>query len=191
VSRPCGQPLADEALLGWWSGELSGPPRGALERHLLSCDACSARAGTLVKIAAGVRALVREGELQGVVPPGVVERLRDEGLRIREYRVAPGAGVHCSVAPEDAVVLARLSVDLAGVTRLDLALRVDDGPEQRLTDLPFDASVAELVFAPSLSRLRAQPAHVERLRLLAVAADGERSLGEYTFDHTPWPEAPS
>ncbi len=34
---------------------------------------------------------------------------------------------------------------------------------------------------------RAQPAHVERLRLLAVGPQGERLLSEYTFDHRPWP----
>jgi hypothetical protein len=103
--------------------------------------------------------------------------------------VAPGGGVQCTVGPEDDVVLTRLLADLRGVGRLDLVLTIDDGVEHRLPDLPFDASAGEVLFAPSADVLRAQPAHVQRLRLLAIGPEGERLLGQYTFDHTPWPGA--
>ena len=73
------------------------------------------------------------------------------------------------------------------MTRLDLASRIDDGPEYRLADLPFDASTGEVILAPSADVLRARPAQVERMRLLAVGPEGDRLLGEYTFNHTPWP----
>ena len=59
----------------------------------------------------------------------------------------------------------------------------------RLSDLPFDPEDDELIFAPSADFLRALPAHVQRLRLLAVDPQGERLLGEYAFHHTPWPGA--
>jgi hypothetical protein len=91
------------------------------------------------------------------------------------------------VSPEDDVVLSRLAADLEGVSRLDLVIRVDDGPTQRLTDLPFDTASNELIFAPSADWLRGLPAHVQRARLLAVDPQGERLLGEYAFHHTPWP----
>jgi hypothetical protein len=138
-------------------------------------------------LAEGVRQLVREGGLAIAVLPAIVERLHRDGRRIREYRVAPGGAVQCTVGPEDDVVLARLVADLHDVYRLDLVFRVDDGPEQRLPDLPFDPAAGEVMFAPSADVLRAQPAHVERFRLLAVGPKGERLLGEYTFDHRPWP----
>jgi len=129
---------------------------------------------------------VREGRLPAVLAPIVVERLQRDGRRIREYRVAPGGGVQCTVAPEDDVVLARLAVDLEGVTRVDLVTRVGDDPEQRYPDLPFDAAGGELIVAPPIDVIRARPAHVERMRLVAVEPQGERLLGEYTFNHSPW-----
>jgi hypothetical protein len=187
VSGVCARPIADDALLDWWAGELAPPERRRLEEHLLSCAACSARAHAVSALAGGVRELVREGRLSVVVLPVVLERLRREGRNIREYRVAPGGGVHCTVGPEDDVVLSRLVADLGDVSRLDLVSRVDEGPEQRLTDVPFDAAAGEILFAPPADVLRAQPAHVQRLRLLAVGPQGDRLLGEYTFDHRPWP----
>ena len=130
---------------------------------------------------------MREGALPLTVLPAVVERLRREGRRIREYRVSPGGGVQCTVGPEDDVVLTRLTADLRGVSRLDLVSRVDDGPEERLADIAFDSAAGEVLHSPPADLLRAQPAHVARLRLLSVGAEGERLLGEYTFNHRPWP----
>jgi hypothetical protein len=184
---PCTAQLADETLLDWWSGELDAPEARRVERHLLSCGSCSGRVGTVAAVASGVSALVREGRLPAVLAPVVVDRLRRDGRRIREYRLAPGGTVQCSVAPDDDVVLARLRADFEGATRVDLVRYSDDGPEQRLADLPFDPASRELIYAPPADVLRAMPAHVERMRLYAVGPDGERLLGEYTFDHSPWP----
>jgi hypothetical protein len=187
MSAGCAAPLADEALLAWWAGELEGHDQEQLEQHLLSCDECSRRGHTLAGVAEGVRGLVRKGALWAALLPAVVERLRREGRRVREYRVRPGGGVQCTVSPEDDVVLARLTADLGGVSRLDLVIRVDDGPGLRISDLPFDPDAEELVLAPAVDTLRKMPAHVQRMRLLAVDPQGERPLGEYTFHHTPWP----
>ena len=183
----CTGPITHDAFLDWWAGELPPAGRRQLEEHLLSCDACSTRARAWGAVAEGVLGLLAEGDLPAAVLPSVVERLRRDGRRLREYRVAPGGGVHCTVGPDDDVVLARLAADLGGVTRVDLVSRVDDGPENRVADLPFDPSAGEVILAPSADDLRARPRHVERLRLLAVSSDGERLLGEYIFDHTPWP----
>ncbi len=191
MSAPCRSPLSDETLLDWWGSELPPRERARLEEHLLSCAACSTRAAASARLVQGVRDLVRRGDLPAVLLPSVVELLRGEGRRIREYRVAPGQGVQCTVGPDDDVVLARLSADLQDVARLDLVFRADEGPEHRLPDLPFDRSTGEVIFAPSADVLRARPAHVERLRLLAVGPEGDRLLGEYTFGHTPWPGAPA
>jgi hypothetical protein len=187
MSGPCARPIADDALLDWWAGELAPPERRRLEEHLLSCEACSARAHEASALAGGVREVVREGRLPVFVLPAVLERLRREGRKVREYRVAPGGGVRCTVGPEDDVVLTRLVADLGGVSRLDLVARVDEGAEERLADLPFDPAAGEVVFSPPADVLRARPAHVQRMRLLAVSPGGDRLLGEYTFDHRPWP----
>jgi hypothetical protein len=184
---PCARPIADADLVDWWTGDLPGGEWRRVEEHLLSCGDCSTRAGVLRELADGIGPLVRAGALPLTVPPAIVERLRREGRRIREYRVSPGGGVQCTVGPEDDVVLTRLVADLRGVTRLDLVSRVDDGPEERLADIPFDAAAGEVLHSPPADDLRARPAHVARFRLLSVSAEGERLLGEYTFDHRPWP----
>jgi len=189
VTVTCTTPVTDETLLAWWAGELSAAEQDPLEEHLLSCADCARRGEGLAAVAEGVRGLVRTGELPTVLLPAAIERLRQEDRRIREYCVPPGGGVQCTVGPDDDVVLARLEADLDGVSQLDLVIRIDDGPEQRVPDLPFDPAGGELVFAPSADTLRAMPAHVQRMRLLAVDLQGERVLGEYTFDHTPWPGA--
>ena len=186
----CASPLAEGLVLEWWAGELEASDARRVERHLLSCGSCSARAELLPAVAEGLRSLVRKGRVPAVLSPIVVERLQRDGRRIREYRVAPGGSVQCTVAPDDDVVLARLAVDLAGVARVDLVRRVNDEPEVRLVDLPFDPAAVELIFAPPTDVLVASPAGVERMRLLAVGPQGDRLLGEYTFNHTPWPGLP-
>jgi hypothetical protein len=187
VSGGCARPVADDALLDWWTGELRPLETRRLEKHLVSCSVCSERAAAVVRLAHAAAELVRTGAVPVAVLPAVVERLRREGRRVREYRVPPGGGVQCTVGPEDDVVLARLVADLRDVVRLDLVSRVDDGPEERHADIPFDPAAGEVMFVPIAEVLRARPAHVDRMRLLAVGTGGERLLGEYTFDHRPWP----
>jgi hypothetical protein len=187
MSAMCTTPLADETLLAWWAGELTALEEERLEEHLLSCHGCVERGQRLADLAHGLQRLLRTGGLSVVVLPEVVERLEREGRQIREYRVRPGGGVQCTVSPDDDLVLARLAADLGGVSRLDVTIRIGEGPEERLPDILFDPDAGELLFAPSADALRALPAHVQRMRLLAVDAEGDRVLGEYTFDHTPWP----
>jgi len=185
VSRPCARPIADDALLDWWTGEAADPRQ--LEEHLLACDECAARLRRVAAVAEGIRALARTGRVPVVVLPAQLSKLQSEGRRIREYRVPAGGGVQCTVGPDDDVVLARLAADLTGVGRLDLVSCVDEGPEQRLSDLPFDPGAPEVILASPTDVLRARPTSVERMRLVAVEPAGERLLGEYTFNHSPWP----
>jgi hypothetical protein len=121
-----------------------------------------------------------------VVTAALVDRLAREGLRVREYRVAPGGRVACTVTPEDDLVVGRLAAPFPGVGRLDLALCDAEGREQqRWPDIPVSPEGREVVFTAPVDALRALPASVRRYRLIAVESDGERLLGEYTFEHTP------
>jgi len=180
----CLRPVSDETLLEWWTGELAAPERRRIDQHLLACAHCSARAAQLAGLAHGVRSLVN-AEPPMVLPPLAVEKLRHEGRRVREYRIAPGGGVQCTVGPDDDVVVARLAVDLEGVSRLDVAMRIGDGPEHRLSEIPFDRAASEVVLSPPPD-VRALPAHVATVRLLAIDPAGERLLGEYRLNHSPW-----
>jgi len=46
---------------------------------------------------------------------------------------------------------------------------------------------SEVIVAEPVDEIGARPAHVPLLRLVAVTVKGERLIGEYTFNHTPWP----
>jgi hypothetical protein len=181
----CADPIADDALLDWWCGEpLAG--RRRVEEHMLGCNPCNARLGVLQRMADGIATLLREGELTAVVAPAVLDRLRREGRRIREYAVPAGGGVQCTVGPDDDLLLARLGVELRGVSRLDLVSRIDDGPEHRLSDLPFDPASSELLLLPPVALIRERPSHLQTFELRAVAAQGETVIGRYAFHHTAW-----
>jgi len=192
VSGGCATPVTEEVFLDWWTGELGPAERKKVEKHLLACGECAARLQVAGAVADGVRALVREGRVPTVLSPAVVDRLRREGRRIREYRVAGGGSVQCTVAPDDDVLVTRLQLPpagapRAGARRVDLVSCLDEGKEHRINDLPLDPAASELVLAPSMDFVRSLPACVFVYRLIEVRPEGERQLGEYTFHHTPWP----
>ena len=127
-----------------------------------------------------------------VVTGAFLDRLRTEGLHVREYRVAPGGSVQCTVAPGDDLVVARLSAGFEGIDHVDLAICDDTGREkERVRDIPVGGGRGEVVFLPHTAHLRTAAAGIERFRLLAVEPEAERLLGEYTFVHTPSPVGPA
>lgn len=67
----------------------------------------------------------------------------------------------------------------------------DGNIHSRQQDIPFTIDSGGVVFCPCIDMLRAMPATTLRVRLLAVDARGERTLGDYTFNHTPYgPQRP-
>jgi hypothetical protein len=119
-----------------------------------------------------------------VVSPSFLETASRQGLRVREYRVPAGGRVDCTVTADDDLLIGRLQGDFRGVSRLDLVVQVEDGPEHRVADVPFSASSAEVIVAQAMPALRAMPSSMMRMRLLAREGEGDRLVGEYTFAHT-------
>lgn len=115
--------------------------------------------------------------------------MKRQGMRIREYRLAPGESVACTIRLDDDAVVGRMRVALAGVKRVDLLESFDLGDgavrHTRLEDVPFDPDADELIALPSAVALRRMPAHTFKVRLVAVDEAGERQLGEYRFSHSP------
>jgi hypothetical protein len=184
----CAAPLDLAALLDYWLGDLTPDLQEAIEEHVMSCAACAEQLEGLVALGVGIRRLANAGGVWAVVPGAFVDRLIDDGVRVRQYRLASGGSVRCTVTASDDVVAARFAADLRGVTRAHLVLCDAEGREaNRISDIPLTASTEEVVVIERSDRLRALPASVERVRLVAPDADGERVLGEYTFVHTPSP----
>jgi hypothetical protein len=178
-----------ETLIAYWVGELDVAGEAAVEEHFFACASCARRLDQLAALASGIRAAVRNGAVRAFVTRPVVEHLKGLGMRLREYRVGPGERVACTLGADDDGVVSHLRARLDGVARVDAleSLDVGDGRIQhwRLEDVPFDAADGEVVSLPSTALLRALPAHTYRVRLVAVDDSGERTLGDYTFDHTP------
>ncbi|MCW8808224.1 MAG: zf-HC2 domain-containing protein [Rhodanobacter sp.] len=184
----CQSPLEWHALLAYRLGELDPDSEARIEEHYLGCAGCSQRLEQLIALAREVRALARTSGVNSVINHHFVRRLSERGLQVREYRVPRNGSVNCTVAPDDDFVVARLEAPLGGVTRLDLIDLDHDGlTAMRHEDIPFVADDGGVVISPSIEFLRSLPATTLRMRLLAVDASGERTLGEYTFNHSPYP----
>jgi hypothetical protein len=182
----CAEPLDFSVLIDYWLGDRAPHEEERVEEHLLGCAACSERMSDLVALTGSVRSLANLGVVRAVVTSAFLERLIDEGLRVREYRLVPGGSVECTVTPSDDLVAARLAADLRGTQQIDLVKCDAEGREEnRLKDIPVSASAQEVVLLERIDRIRALPARVQRVRLVAPDADGERLVAEYTFVHTP------
>lgn len=186
TSPDCQSPLGWDTLLTYWLGELDPDRAEQIEEHYLGCAQCSRRLEQMTILTSGIRALARTSGVDMVINDEFVRRLMQDGLRVREYRVPRNGSVNCSVNPEDDFIIGRLETPLTGVRRIDMLILDSEGKtETRQQDIPFVAESGGVVLAPSIQRLRAMPAFILRVRLIAVDKQGERRLGDYTFKHTP------
>lgn len=182
----CAEPLGLSVLIDYWLADLAPGEEEDVEEHLLGCAACSEQLRHLVTLTGSVRTLADDGLIRAVVTGAFLEALVAEGFAVREYRLVPGGSVQCTVTPDDDLVAAHLGVDLGDTERVDLIRCDADGREEnRLDDIPINASTHEVVLLERIDGIRALPACVKRVKLIGHAASGERLLGEYTFVHTP------
>lgn len=184
MNRACGAPIDDNVLMDYWLGDLAAGEEEAVETHLFSCDACGDRLRQFIALADAIRKIAQAGSLRVVVSNSFLERAAKEGLRIRQYAPAPGGSVQCTVTAEDDLIIARLTADLSKARRVDVCYS-DPGGTVRVRDIPVNTSAREVLLNAPIAALRAAPAHVAVIQLVAVDEDGDRVLGEYTFKHTP------
>ena len=172
-----------QTLTEYWLGNVSDD---ALEEHLLDCAACSEQLGWVARLAKGIEAVVRGGNLAWIMTPEFLERLVAEGLRVRTYTPPLNGSVNCTVTPQDDLLMGRLRADLSDVARLDVVLTGGEGElRARLEDVAFCPSAdGELVFNEPLDHARHTHKDVLKVRFVSVDAGRERVLGEYTFNHS-------
>lgn len=192
MSEPCRESVELSTLIAYWTGEL-GDSEVAFEEHLFACPSCTERLRGLAELGAGVVELSRGGKVFASVPGEHLERAEAGGLRIREYRLAPGGSVACTIAPEDDANAIRLAADLTGVERVDLDVYLlgSDGEQhtEHLEDLAFEAAAGEVVLLYPGDAIRPLPRCTFRLELTTGRTSGRRRLGEYTLNHAPWGDA--
>jgi hypothetical protein len=175
-----------DRLVDYWFDDMSEADVATIDEHLMRCDSCGAQAEGIALLAHGTRDAFAAGEVGAVVSAGFIARLVARDVRVREYRVGPGGSVHCTLAPEDEVLISRLEVPLGGVRRLDLVAEASEGVTEHFADVPFDPASGELLLASRVSHVRLLPAHDLTLRLFAVADADSREIAEYVFHHRPW-----
>lgn len=182
----CKAPLSPAVLSEYWLEELDRQQDEQIEEHLLGCEACSRDLQDLVVLIEAIRRLTRKGILNVVMSAAFLDRLRNDGLNVRQYEVKPGHSVACTITDKDDLVIARLAADLKGARRVDLSRCDVQGIEQmRIHDIPLITDRNEVILGESTRTLRALGEESMRFRLIAVDDAEERVLGEYTFNHTP------
>ena len=182
----CSTPIDAAVFADYWTAALAKPEEEAIEEHLFNCDQCGERLREVMALAEGVRNLAREGCLRMVVSDSFLERVAEEGLRIREYAPPAGGGVQCTVTAEDDILIGRLAANLSGAKRVDLCICDELGVEQlRLPDIPVQSGASNVAYQESITFAKAMPTSKIIARLVTFdEAGGERLLGEYTFNHT-------
>lgn len=182
----CANPLADAVLTDYWIAALTKSEEEAIEEHLFACDECVGRLREVIALANAVRSLAREGSLLMVVSEAFLERITEQGLRVREYTPPNGGSIACTVTAEDDFLIGRLTADLRGATRVDLAFCDERGTEKlRLADIPFNSESSGVAFQQSITYAKAAPSETMIARLIAFdQTGGESLLGEFTFNHT-------
>ena len=182
----CLNPIDPGVLADYWLAGLTTAEEEAVEQHLLACDRCGDRLREVIALAEGVRKLASEGSLDMVVSESFLKRTAGEGLRVRQYAPPPGGGVQCTVTAEDDILIGRLAADLSGAKRVDLCFCDERGVEQtRWPDIPVDLAADDVLFQYSITYAKASPDNKLIVRLVAIdEGQGERLLGEYTFNHT-------
>jgi hypothetical protein len=174
-----------QELLAYWLGELEPAEERRLDEHLFACAACTNRLGALVALGGAIRAALVRGELSIVLPEPFLRRAQAAGLRLREYALAPGGAVDCTITPDDDLVVAHLRAPLQGVRRLDVRIDNSVAGTLRADDVPFDADSETVVAVTSSVFLRTLRHAQQRVQLVAVDGDTERVIGDYTFNHHP------
>ena len=182
----CTQPLDAAILADYWLGGLPVSEEDAVEAHLLACDDCASRLRETVALAEAVRDVVRQGNLLMVVSETFLDRLSEQGLRVREYAPPNSGSVACTVGLEDDFLIGHLAADLSAASRVDLSLCDAQGVERaRLADIPFDPGGGRVSFQQPIGYAKAAPSETMIARLLGFDREGrQRLLGEYTFNHT-------
>jgi hypothetical protein len=125
-----------------------------------------------------------------MIPPVVtrtrVERLRADGVRIRETRVRPGEDPEVWFTPDLDLLVHVLVAELGDVRRVDVEIGPDDPaapPAATLEHVPFDAAAGAVHIACQRHyRGMGYPDDL-RFRIVAVDGDARRPLGEYVVRH--------
>jgi hypothetical protein len=184
---PCQSPVPLESLVDYWSGASTTGDAERIEDHVFSCDSCSRRLSNVASLARGiVRVSGRRGGVHTGATESMVARFATDGLHMRHYRAQPGERIACTVGADDDLLITYLRADLSNVERVDMVLRSQGRLIERIEDAPVDATTGQVIYTLSGDVARTFPAMSIDVELISIDKNGERKLGTYRFEHTPF-----
>ena len=142
-SMSCQTPIALDALVAWWLGELTPSDEEQLEEHLFCLvDACAAQSARHVSLILSVR-----DSWPPVVTRSFLDALDARGVRVRITDVTPDKHFKVHFAADVDVLVHHLRADLRDADRVDLHVATSAGDELAAFPeyLPFDAEQGVLV----------------------------------------------
>lgn len=190
----CAGPLSLEELIAYvleQPPELGEADRERIESHYFACPSCTRRLETVMQLRQGIVDVVSRGRVSASVTPELVARGTAGGLRVRNYTVHPGQSVACTAAPDDDFVAIRLGLDAPEAETVDVAVRwlsLDDGAtdDRQLSEVTFDPRTGEIVLLFSGAEVWQYPKSRWTMDAVVRDASGERRVGPYVLEHTPW-----
>lgn len=193
----CGDPIGLAELIAYERGELAAADEERIEEHYFGCGECARQLEDLRRLIDAVADLGRRGGVTSGATARLIDRATAAGVAIRAYRLEPGDTVPCTCSPDDAFVAVQLAADLAPGETVDMdveTLFLASG-EVRGHDragLVVDRDSGEVTVLYAGDAIRATPRSRWTMHLRARGGPGgERTLGPYVLDHTPWDERPA
>jgi glycine/D-amino acid oxidase-like deaminating enzyme len=184
----CTGPLTLGELVDYWLGELSPVAEAAIEEHLFGCADCSQRLQWIAEVAGASRDLLRRGRVPLALTSALLAQLEQDGVRIRHHHVEAGGYTHCTAGPDDDLVALTLRGEFRADERVDIIYHeAPDFLRERRMDVPVDRVRGHVTLVERGDAVRALPAQRLRIGLYGVGPAGERTIGEYTLLHAPWP----
>jgi hypothetical protein len=140
----CAKPIAFDALVSYWAGDLEAAESDAIESHVFACATCTAMSERIAAVTEKLRSLEPP-----VISAARLDELRSAGRRIQDNPVAPGGRKRVVFSEQEFIVHHLGGLDLTDVDRVGLVVR-DDGTDQVVTEYPsapFDPKTGEILIA--------------------------------------------
>lgn len=188
MTSRCQAPVSEDDLLDYWTRAIDELEAERVEEHLFSCGDCAARLETLVSIGGGLRMLVKQGRVAGVISRSLLNRMQRDGVHVRMYSLLPGERVPCAAFPADDLLVLSLRGDFAAAEAVTVSLLGHaDAILAQASDVPVAPRDVEILWATPGDAIRQMPSSRVRLRVTSQAPD--QVLAEYELDHTAIPPA--
>lgn len=187
MTLPCHAPVSDDDLLEYWTHAIEGTDAERIEDHLFSCSDCAARLEAMVSLGDGLRTLVQQGRVSGIVSRSLLNRMQRDGVKVRQYSLSPGERVPCAAFPDDDLLVISMRANFAGAETVTLSVTGrNDELIGRISDVLVSPADSEILWATPGEVIRGMPSTRVHLRIVSEAPGGE-TIAEYELDHTEMP----